>query len=94
MKLKILGLSWLPQDIFCFMIALSIAAISTRRSILSFIAKLYDPLRWAAPMVIAAKILLQELCLLKEDQDASTPQELVQRWMDVNDLPHLVRIPR
>jgi hypothetical protein len=64
---------------------------------LSFVAKLYDPLGWAAPVVITAKILLQELWLLKNDWDAPIPQELVQRWKDyVDDLPHLtrVRVPR
>jgi hypothetical protein len=64
---------------------------------LSFVAKLYDPLGWAAPVVITAKILLQELWLLKNDWDAPIPQELVQRWKDyVDDLPHLARarVPR
>jgi len=62
--LKILGLSWLSQkDIFCFVIAPSVMAAPIRRSIFvqSFIAKLYNSLGWAAPVVIAAKILLQEL---------------------------------
>ncbi|KAH0945172.1 hypothetical protein HN011_004209 [Eciton burchellii] len=49
--LKILRLSWLPQeDIFYFVITPSVAITPTRRSILSFIAKLYDPLGWAAPI--------------------------------------------
>jgi hypothetical protein len=78
--LKILGFSWLPQeDIFCFTIAQSMTTIPTRRSILSFVAKLYDPLGWAAPVVITAKILLQELWLLKSDWDAPILEELVQR---------------
>jgi hypothetical protein len=66
--LKILGLSWMPQeDIFYFVIAPTVAASPTRHSILSFIAKLYDLLAWPASIVIAAKILLQELWLLKND---------------------------
>jgi hypothetical protein len=86
--LKILGLSWLPQEDVFFVIATSVTASLTRRSILSFVAKLYDPLGWAAPVVITAKILLQELWLLKNDWDAPIP-ELVQRWKDyVDDLPH------
>ncbi|KAH0944538.1 hypothetical protein HN011_006482 [Eciton burchellii] len=96
--LKILGFSWLPQeDVFCFVTTPPVAATSVRRSILSFIAKFHDPLGWAAPIVIAAKILLQELWLLKDAWNAPIPQELVQRWMDyVDDLPHFarVRIPR
>jgi hypothetical protein len=65
---------------------------STRRSILSFVAKLYDSLGWAAPVVITAKILLQELWLLKNDWNAPIPEELMQWWKDyVDDLPHLTR---
>jgi len=82
---------------FSFMIIPTVTTAPTKRSILSFIAKLYDPLGWTASVVIAAKILLQELWLLKDDWDASIPQELVQRWLDyVDDLPHLacVLIPR
>jgi hypothetical protein len=91
--LKILGLSWLPREgVFCFVIASSVTAFPTRRSILSFVAKLYDPLGWAALVVIIAKILLQELWLLKKNWDAPIAQELVQRWKDyVDDLPHLAR---
>jgi hypothetical protein len=69
----------------------------TRRSILSFVAKLYDPLGWVVPVVITAKILLQEFWLLKNDWDAPIPEELVQRWKNyVDDLPHLThaRVPR
>jgi hypothetical protein len=77
--LKILGLSWLPrEDVFCFVIALSVMAFPTRYSILLFVAKLYDPLGWAAPVVITAK-MLQELWLLRNDWDAPISQELVQR---------------
>jgi len=66
--LKILGFSWLPrEDVFCFVIAPSVKTAPTRCSILSFVAKLYDPLGWAAPVVIIGKILLQELWLLKND---------------------------
>jgi len=96
--LKILGLSWLPQeDVFRFVIASPVTVLPTRRSILSFVAKLYDPLGWAAPVVIIAKILLQELWLLRNDWDAPIPQELVQRWKNyVDNLPHLARarVPR
>ncbi|KAH0945724.1 hypothetical protein HN011_011004 [Eciton burchellii] len=96
--LKILGLSWLPrEDVFCFVIATTATAFPIRRSILSFVAKLYDPLGWAAPVVITVKILLQELWLLKNDWDTPIPPELVQRWkIYVDDLPHLARarVPR
>jgi len=95
--LRVLGLSWSPRDdAFGFMIASPVPTSPTRRSILSFVAKLYDPLGWAALVVIAAKMLLQELWLLKDDWDAPIPPEILHRWEDcANDLSHLecVRIP-
>jgi len=97
-ELKILGLSWLPrEDSFRFVMTPSPTTTPTRRTVLSFIAKLYDPLGWAAPVVVVAKILLQELWLLKGDWDDPIPQDLVQRWEHYTiDLPNLesVRIPR
>jgi len=48
--LKILELSWLPcNDAFGFVIASLVPTTPTRRSILLFIANLYNPLGWAAP---------------------------------------------
>lgn len=96
--LKILGLSWLPrEDFFRFVTSPPTTTNPTRRTVLSFIAKLYDPLGWAAPVVIVAKILLQELWLLKGEWDDPIPRDLAQRWLNyTSDLPQLegVRIPR
>jgi len=96
--LKILGLSWTPDnDSFCFVINSSGSHGSTKRAILSFIARLYDPLGWAPPVVVSAKIMLQELWLHKCDWDETIPFELSSRWKDfiarlssLND----IRIPR
>ncbi|XP_018395111.1 PREDICTED: uncharacterized protein LOC108773703, partial [Cyphomyrmex costatus] len=96
--LRVLGLSWQPhEDSFRFVTTQPVLTSPTRRSVLSFIAKLYDPLGWAAPVVIVAKILLQELWLLKGDWDDPIPQEFVQRWQNyISDLPRLdcIRVPR
>ncbi|RLU21151.1 hypothetical protein DMN91_005524 [Ooceraea biroi] len=96
--LKVLGLSWTPNDdSFCFVLCSELITPPTKRSILSFILKLYDPLGWAAPVVITAKILLQELWLLKGDWDDPLPPELTDRWHAYyTDLPNLgtIRIPR
>lgn len=56
--------------------------VTIKRSILSSITKLYDPLEWAAPIAITAKLLLQELWLLKGDWDDSLPPELNRHWSD------------
>lgn len=96
--LKVLGLSWVPKEnSFRFVICSSTQTLTTKRSILSFIAKLYNPLGWAAPIVITAKILLQELWSFKGDWDDPVPTDLNQRWSDYySDLTQLsnVLIPR
>ncbi|XP_018362808.1 PREDICTED: uncharacterized protein LOC108760980 [Trachymyrmex cornetzi] len=80
--LKVLGISWLPHDdAFRFLVDTSSPVTPTKRSILSVIARLYDPLGWAAPVVIVAKILLQELWLVKCDWDTPLPDELGHRWV-------------
>ncbi|XP_029162926.1 uncharacterized protein LOC114934423 [Nylanderia fulva] len=96
--LKIFGLSWLPtEDSFRLTVKFNFPTALTKRSILSCIASLYDPLGWAAPVVINAKIILQELWLLHCDWDAPLPNELSQRWNAfASEFPQLesVRIPR
>ncbi|XP_011862577.1 PREDICTED: uncharacterized protein LOC105559116, partial [Vollenhovia emeryi] len=79
--LKILGLIWKPNtDTFHFTAATSPTTVFTKRTIASDIAKLYDPLGLIAPILIRAKILLQELWLLKVEWDEPLSPELEQRW--------------
>lgn len=74
---KILGLSWLPkEDSFRFVLFSEELTLTSKRLILSFIARLYDQLGWAAPIVVTAKILLQELWLLKGNWDDPIPPDL------------------
>ncbi|XP_029178110.1 uncharacterized protein LOC114945917 [Nylanderia fulva] len=97
-SLKVLGLSWIPaEDSFRLVVNSTIPIAPTKRSILFFVAKLYDPLGWAAPVVIVAKIVLQELWLLHCDWDSPLPDEVKQRWSDfVSEFNKLkeIRIPR
>ncbi|XP_071577705.1 uncharacterized protein [Temnothorax nylanderi] len=65
-RLQILGLTWQPEcDVFQFKVKQSAAPAETKREILSDIAKLFDPLGWAAPVVVRAKILMQQLWAAK-----------------------------
>ncbi|XP_029173240.1 uncharacterized protein LOC114942104 [Nylanderia fulva] len=80
-SLKVLGLSWMPnEDVFRLVVNSTTPSVPTKRSILSFIARLYDPLGWAAPVVIVAKIILQELWLLHCEWDSLISDELTSRW--------------
>ncbi|XP_018406454.1 PREDICTED: uncharacterized protein LOC108782642, partial [Cyphomyrmex costatus] len=68
--LKILGISWSPSsDTFQFNVTLPHFEKTTKRSILSTIARLFDPLGWSTPVTVVAKIFLQQLWLLKASWD-------------------------
>lgn len=54
---------------------LSIRVADTRRGIMSFVSGLYDPLDFAAPLVLPAKILLQELWKLDVGWDEEIQSE-------------------
>ncbi|KAL0101901.1 hypothetical protein PUN28_018453 [Cardiocondyla obscurior] len=63
---KVLGLIWNSEtDLFSFSVKAPLTQNYTKRLIASDIAKLYDPLGLSAPVLITAKILLQELWCLK-----------------------------
>ncbi|XP_076660151.1 uncharacterized protein LOC143363457 [Halictus rubicundus] len=96
--LKILGITWCPEsDHFKFRLSLQSHSKSTKRGLLSLIAKLFDPLGWAAPVVITAKIIIQQLWNLKCDWDDPLPVEFHTQWERYRSLLHhleLAQIPR
>jgi hypothetical protein len=64
--LKILGLVWKPEsDSFHFYEQQQCTDKISKRIILSEIARIFDPLGLISPVIIRAKILLQELWLIK-----------------------------
>jgi len=59
---RALGIRWdVEMDTFGFKISLKNKP-STRRGILSIVSSIYDPLGFAAPFILPAKRLLQNLC--------------------------------
>ncbi|XP_070067196.1 uncharacterized protein [Drosophila virilis] len=57
------------------------------------IAKLFDPAGWLAPVIVRAKIFMQEIWLQELGWDDSLPEDLVQRWHDfLTDYPSLEEI--
>jgi len=97
-SLKILGLSWKPSvDSFVFKVSRDIPVEPTKRSVSSMIARLFDPLGWASPVVISAKILLQELWLANVGWDDPLPPDVCKQWTNYyNELTELelVQLPR
>ncbi|KAF6771256.1 hypothetical protein AHF37_10324 [Paragonimus kellicotti] len=69
----------------------------TRRTILSYVASLFDPLGLVAPVLLTAKRLLQELCRKKVDWDGELASEEIVAWQEwLHGLAGLteLRIPR
>ena len=82
---KALGVHWVPSvDEFRFNAAEveGLASAHTKRLVLSNIARLFDPLGWLAPVTITAKILMQDMWILKCDWDSPLPAEIRERWYD------------
>ncbi|CAB0033670.1 unnamed protein product [Trichogramma brassicae] len=79
-----LGLKWLPRlDYFTFQFRPAFTALpATRRTVLSAIARTFDPLGWLAPVLILAKILLQDIFIDGTDWDAPIAGTLDQRWTE------------
>ncbi|XP_018376530.1 PREDICTED: uncharacterized protein LOC108769819 [Trachymyrmex cornetzi] len=70
---------------------------TSKRLILSEVARLFDPLGLIGPVIVTAKIIIQELWQTGHQWDESVPQSIQSRWIklrsqlvDLNEL----RIPR
>ncbi|XP_041787586.1 uncharacterized protein LOC121602898, partial [Anopheles merus] len=79
---KTLGISWVPQgDWLVFEgVCQPDDDVITKRSVLSAIAKMYDPLGMIAPIIIRAKMIMQEIWVSSRDWDESLPEDIVCKW--------------
>lgn len=62
----------------------------TRRGVLSTVSSIYDPLGFAAPFILPAKVILQDLCRKNLGWDDAIPEEEThcsRKWL--NKLPKL-----
>ncbi|XP_024875147.1 uncharacterized protein LOC112456681 [Temnothorax curvispinosus] len=83
-RVKVLGISWAPsQDHFQFRVSLDPKLPRTKRTILSTIAKLFDPLGWATPVIVTAKIFMQRLWRLNLNWDDDIPSDDSTRWQSI-----------
>ncbi|XP_070168305.1 uncharacterized protein [Polyergus mexicanus] len=95
---KILGLTWQPHsDQFVFQSKASNRPVITKRTILSEVVQLFDPLGFLSPVIIRAKTLLQELWLEKVGWDDCLSPQLRDWWThfrsELSDLTSIT-IPR
>ena len=84
-ELKILGLSWNTEidELYVDMTELMThvdTLVPTKRSVLKFSAKLFDPLGFLGPFTIKQKILFQELCCKRMNWDDPLDDEALQVW--------------
>ncbi|XP_054717437.1 uncharacterized protein LOC129226832 [Uloborus diversus] len=75
-SVKLLGIQWDPnQDTFA--IHLNPAQeVTTKRQLLSSIARIYDPLGFISPSTVLAKIMMQKLWLCKSKWDDPLPDRV------------------
>ncbi|XP_055543175.1 uncharacterized protein LOC129728748 [Wyeomyia smithii] len=82
--IKTLGMHWQPcSDELRFSYHPIQILQPTKRSILSQIASLFDPLGLLTPIIMKAKFIMQRLWELKVAWDTSPPSELVNAWYDL-----------
>ncbi|KAG7312917.1 hypothetical protein JYU34_001315 [Plutella xylostella] len=82
---KILGINWNGHtDNFELKVEIPQTASSkpvTKRTVLSDIAKIFDPCGWLAPIVVTAKATLQKLWIDKLDWDDHLPEAMLKEWL-------------
>ncbi|XP_049284724.1 uncharacterized protein LOC125764469 [Anopheles funestus] len=99
--IKMLGLAWCPtEDTFQLIIDddfhLPVSSL-TKRCLVARIAKLYDPVGIMHPVIVTAKILMQDLWLDNLTWDECVPHHAVDKWNEFTaQLPILrqLHIPR
>ncbi|CAB3991238.1 Hypothetical predicted protein [Paramuricea clavata] len=80
---KILGVKWNTlSDELTFSVTPIEDVTYTRRDLLSKLAGLFDPVGFCFSYTIKAKILTQQLCVLRLDWDDAIPPSQLSKWKD------------
>jgi len=95
---KILGLRWQQgNDSLTFRTNFTPSLPYTKRSVLSTLMKIYDPLGLLSPVILTAKLLLRDIWSIHISWDDPLPSEHIMRWQawiaDIESAPMPV-IPR
>ena len=87
---RALSVKWnLESDTFGFKVKVK-QKPPTRRGLLSLVSSVYDPLGFASPFVLPAKVILQDLCCRGLKWDELVPDEHLKNWQQgLRDLPQL-----
>ena len=91
---KLLGLPWnRKQDTLSVVLSKEYDTTS-KRGILSKLAKIYDPLGLISPTTLIGKLIYRDVCDAKLPWDVNLPQPLEQRWKTWNDSLETFTVPR
>ncbi|XP_058810347.1 uncharacterized protein LOC131675396 [Phymastichus coffea] len=89
---KTLGVIWdSERDVFTFSVkTIDPQATSTKRKLVSEVAKVYDPLGLLGPVILGAKVLIQDCWKALINWDESLSQNIHTKWVSLaNQLPCL-----
>lgn len=80
--IKTLGIKWEPtSDQFQVEVPkYNTSTNYTKRSILSDVAKVYDPLGFIAPVTVFAKLIMQDIWKANIDWDSKVPDAILLKW--------------
>lgn len=98
--IKALGIAWHPaNDSFGFktMLFSTDRQLLTRRTALSTVAKLFDPIGLIAPVIVVAKIFMKKVWSTTLEWDDVLPSELCDEWFQyIDSLQYIteIKIPR
>lgn len=77
----VLGIQYQPsEDLFTYKVDFPALPVYSKRSVLSMVARIYDPNGWVCPVVFWAKCFLQRLWLAELSWDDSLPGDLADEW--------------
>ena len=101
-QVKVLGMAWdTAEDTFLFhleeLVEYAKSLLVTKRSLLKWSSKIFDPLGFLSPFTIKLKILFQVMCLDKIDWDGELQGDARKQWNAlISELEYLktVRVPR
>lgn len=95
---KTLGLSWLSDtDELLYKIVRCRSEVISKRTVLSAISQIFDPLGLLMPCTVSAKIFMQRLWVAELSWDDTLPRPSQSQWLKyITELPQLnqLRIPR
>ena len=77
---KLLGLPWDREKDTVSVILQTTQTETTKRGVLSHLAKIYDPLGLASPVTLVGKQLYRDICDEKIPWDTQLPRPLLKRW--------------